>query len=58
LARQEIAIKRVVILAEEQALAPGAPEGRWKAGDDESGDAGHSDPRATCCEESGLIGVE
>jgi len=48
LARQEIAIKRVVVLAEEHALAPGAAlrDMMGKAGDDEPGDAGHIDPRA------------
>jgi hypothetical protein len=56
LAREEIAIKRVIVLAEEHALAP-APRSRdmiGKAGDDEPGDAGHLDPWAICCEDRGF----
>ena len=45
LARQQTAIERIVVVAEEHALAPVAALGDMmrQAGDDETGDAGHAE---------------
>jgi len=49
LARQQIAIKLIVVIAEKHSLAPVAAlrDMMGKAGDDEAGDAGHGGARRT-----------
>jgi hypothetical protein len=48
LAREQLAIERVVVLAEEHAIAPVAAlrDMVGRTGDNEPGDAGHCDPQA------------